>query len=148
VRPRRGRLDGLPRWAREPMASDFATEERLRAEIAAGSLAGPSRAQARYWRALELALGSEAAAWTVIREDRFPRFPDGWHPGIAAEMGAYVRLPGGPPAALAAEVERWQDEDDLALAATAAKNGCRGFDPVTRGVRADWAPDSEAPRQP
>lgn len=122
IRRRRG-LSSLPRWVADPKASDFASEERLRAELDEHGVMTWQRVLIRYWRALALAFGSEDAAWPIMREDRFPAFPRGWNPAIReGEPGPYVAFPDAPPPALVAEVERWQDEEDLAHAELVAMN--------------------------
>jgi hypothetical protein len=138
------------RWIADPVASDFASPERLAFEVTSGEcgdgLVCWGNPYGRLQHALDLffGLGQWAAAMAKV-----PRWPGGWMPGRRYDPASYEVLPDGPPTWLRAAVDEYQVEGDERQRQIVAKNCPADYQaqmPIRVGVQYARSPRETGPQ--
>lgn len=119
----------LPRWVREPWASDFASNARLQYEAESGDpesgaqgLGTMYRPLDRLTHAVELAGFGDWDHWPTGNQ-HWMHWPGKWMPGKPYDPAAYEVAPDGPPEELRQLVDAWQAEQDETHRALLRRNG-------------------------
>ena len=114
---KRGRSGpALARWLSDPVASDFASRERLAFEATSGErgngIGGWDKPFHRFLYALDLLYGKDRWPSGLAQP---PSWPGAWMPGRQYDPSAYEVLPDGPPETLRAAVDAEQAGRDEQL---------------------------------